>query len=56
VPDRMFIRRGVVLFIEVKKQGEEPTPQQRKRHKDMKAHGALVYWADNLDEAKRILK
>lgn len=55
VPDRIFIRRGCVIFIEVKKVGEEPTTQQAKRHKDMRDHGAKVYWVDNLEDAQEIL-
>lgn len=52
VPDRMFIRNGLVLFAEVKAPGEEPTPQQVKRHKDMRAAGAIVRVWDNYDDAK----
>ena len=33
VPDRVFIRNGVVLFVEFKRPGEEPTLQQRNRHR-----------------------
>lgn len=56
VPDRLFIRRGRHVFIEVKRPGEEPTEQQYKRHREMRAHGAEVHWADNLDAVKEILK
>lgn len=55
VPDRLFIRRGRHVFIEVKKDGEVPTRQQLKRHKDMRDHGAEVHWVDNVEAAKRIL-
>jgi hypothetical protein len=55
VPDRLFIRRGRHVFIEVKRFGEEPTRQQLKRHRDMRDHGAEVHWVDNLADAKRIL-
>lgn len=56
VPDRIFIRNGVVLFIEFKRPGEEPTLQQYKRHKDMRDHGAIVLWVDNLDDFKNKIK
>lgn len=56
VPDRIYIRRGRVVFIEWKKFGEEPTAQQHKRHRDMRAHGAEVHWVDTLEEAMEILK
>lgn len=55
VPDRVFIRKGIVVFIEVKRPGKEPTRQQYKRHDDMRAKGANVYWADNHEDAIRIL-
>lgn len=55
VPDRLFIRNAVVIFIEFKAPGEPATPQQLKRHREMRAHGAIVYVVDNLDDAKRIL-
>lgn len=61
VPDRIFIRAKFdegkrVVFIEVKKLDEVPTPQQLKRHREMREHGAEVYWTDNLESAKEWLK
>lgn len=55
VPDRIFIRRGRVVFIEFKRPGEDATPQQQKRHREMRAHGAEVHVVDSLSEAKLIL-
>lgn len=52
VPDRLFIRKGVHLFGEIKRPGEEPTRQQALRHKKMRAHGAIVRVWDNFDDAK----
>lgn len=52
VPDRLFIRKGVHLFGEIKRPGEEPTRQQELRHKKMRAHGAIVRLWDNFDDAK----
>lgn len=54
-PDHIFIRNGRVVFIEFKRPGETPTPQQLKRHYEMRMRGAEVYVVDNLDEVKRIL-
>lgn len=56
VPDRLFIRDGVHVFIEVKKAGEAPTIKQLLKHEEMRAHRAVVHWVDNLEDAKRILK
>lgn len=55
VPDRVFIRNGVVLFVEFKRPGEEPTLQQRNRHRQMKAKGANVTWVDNFEDFKNYL-
>lgn len=52
VPDRLFIRKGVHLFGEIKRPGEEPTRQQALRHKEMRAHGAIVRVWDNFNDAK----
>lgn len=52
VPDRLFIRKGVHLFGEIKRPGEIPTPQQALRHKEMRAHGAIVRVWDNVNDAK----
>lgn len=56
MPDDLFVRNGVYLWIEFKAPGEEPTPQQHKRHRDMRAEGMDVRWTNDLEEAKRWLK
>lgn len=56
VMDRFFIRRGRVVFMEVKKPGEEPTMQQMHRIREFRAHGGEVHWVDNLEDARRILR
>lgn len=56
VPDRIFIKNGVVIFGEIKAPGERPTRQQELRHKEMRDHGALVFWWDNFDEFKQDLR
>jgi len=56
VADRIFIRRGRHLFIEVKKPGEVPTIQQEKRARDMRAYGATIHWVDSLEQARAILR
>lgn len=56
VPDRLFIRRGRHVFMEVKKLDERPTEKQEAKHREMREHGAEVHWVDNLDDAKAILK
>lgn len=56
VPDRIFIRRGRHVFIEVKAPGEVARPQQERRIRDMRAHGAEVHVVDNMELARAILR
>lgn len=56
VPDRLFIRNGVHIFIEVKRPGEKPTPKQLSKHEEMRRYGAVVHWVDNVEDAMEILK
>jgi len=54
-PDRLFIRPGRAVFIEFKAPGEEPTAQQQKELDRLRAAGLDATWADNVDDALRIL-
>lgn len=54
-PDHFFARNGLIILIEFKRPGEEPTAQQQKRHRELRKQGVPVFVVDNLDEAKRIL-
>lgn len=56
VADRIFIRRGRHVFIEIKRPGEEPTLQQQKRARDMRSAGAEVVWVDSLEKARAVLR
>lgn len=55
VPDRILMRKGRVIFLEVKKWGEEPTTQQNIRADEIRAKGVEVFWVDNLEDALVIL-
>lgn len=59
VPDRIFLRKvdGWLrcVFIEVKRPGATPDKQQEIRHRELREHGAEVYWVDNLEDAIVIL-
>lgn len=50
-PDNFFGRRGRAIFVEFKRPGEEPTKQQRKRHKELREHGFSVFLIDNMLDA-----
>ena len=52
----MFIRGSVVVWVEFKLPGEEPTDLQRREHREMMAYGALVYWLDCIEDFKAVLK
>ena len=54
-PDRLFIRRGRVVFIEVKQPGEPTSPNQDREIKALRDAGAEVYVVDNLKDGYRIL-
>ncbi len=50
VPDRLFIHRGKVIFIELKRPGGKLTEKQKKEHEKLKAAGAIVYTAWSLPD------
>ena len=56
VPDDVFIRDGLVLFVEFKRPGELPRPQQVKRIREMEKHGAQVRVIDTLADAYFIFR
>jgi hypothetical protein len=53
-PDRFYARWGTILLVEWKKPGEGPTPQQAKRHRELRAAGVLVCVIDNMDLARAV--
>lgn len=56
VPDRVFIKNGVHVFIEFKKPGEKPSTSQLREQGIMKRHGAVVFNADNFSQVVTILE
>jgi hypothetical protein len=55
-PDRFYARGGVIVLAEWKKPGEEPTAQQLKVHRELRAHGVTVHVFHTLEEAMEVLK
>jgi hypothetical protein len=43
------------LYIELKKAGEKPRPDQVKQMERLRSAGNLVEWADNVEDAKNII-
>lgn len=56
MPDRLLMRKGRVIFIEFKAPGEDPTPKQAKRHREIRAQGIEVFVIDNLEDAQVVLQ
>jgi Holliday junction resolvase len=46
-PDLQAVRHGETVYIEVKDVGEEPSPLQEVRHRDLRKAGARVFWTDD---------
>ena len=55
VPDRIFIYRGHVQFLEIKRPGGKPTKLQEFTMEQMIAVGAHVSWVDNVADGKRVI-
>ncbi len=56
VTDRIGARRGRIIFVELKKFGEEPEAHQLLVHQEMRDHGCEVFVVDNLEDAMEILR
>lgn len=56
MPDDIFHRRGLTMYIEFKKPDETPSPQQLKRHRELRAHGIAVHVCDDLETAHVLLR
>lgn len=55
-PDRVFIAGdGTHFYIEFKRPGQKPRKLQEHRMQQLELQGCLVYWADNLQQAKDII-
>lgn len=55
VPDRMFIYKGRVFFIEFKREGQKPTPAQEREHNRMRQHEINVFVVDNVTEGEFVI-
>lgn len=54
-PDRMYLRKGQIIFIEFKQLGEIPTPLQLYVHGLLRLQGFQVYVVDTVEYGKSIL-
>lgn len=55
-PDRLYARDGKIILVEYKRPGKEPTTQQAKRHRELRAHGVEVHAIDNLQDAYELFQ
>lgn len=55
-PDRLFIREGLVVFVEFKQSGKEPTVQQAREQKRLRDAGVTVWVIDSIDAAKNLFR
>ena len=51
VPDRIFIRDGVIVFIEFKAPGKKPTPLQAQTITRLRLQGMTVHVCDSVESA-----
>jgi hypothetical protein len=48
-PDRWFLKRGKWVLVEFKKPGLMATPQQKREHDRLRAHGQPVYTIESVE-------
>ena len=54
VPDRLFMRNGVSLFIEFKATGKRASHQQKTEHNNIRRAGIEVYVIDSIEEGRAL--
>jgi len=56
VPDRMFVTpKGTVFFVEFKREGQKPTPQQTREHDRLRGHRVAVFVVDSVDAGRLVV-
>lgn len=50
VPDRLYIKGGLTVYVEFKAPGKKPTKLQERVIARMRKHGAIVHVIDNLGD------
>lgn len=54
-PDLIVFLNNMVIFIEVKKEGEKPRPNQLKEHERMRQRGAKVHIVDSVAGVNKLV-
>lgn len=55
VPDRILMHGGRVLFVELKQEGNKPTPLQQHEMARIRDAGVQVAWVDSWDKARELV-
>ena len=56
VPDRIYISpKGTVIFVEFKREGQKPTPQQEREHLRLRLQNVYVFVIDNVETGKAMV-
>ncbi|MEB3150350.1 MAG: VRR-NUC domain-containing protein [Sphaerospermopsis sp.] len=55
VPDRIFMRNGVMFFVEFKSEGGKVTELQKYQHERITTHGFNVHIIDNIESGYAML-
>ena len=56
VPDRLLITpKGTSWFIEMKRSGQKPTPQQQREHDRLRGHNVMVFVVDSTKAGRLIV-
>ena len=55
VPDRLFICKARVFFIEFKREGQKPTPAQEREHHRLRQQAINVFVVDSVDAGKECI-
>lgn len=55
VPDRLFIKGGVTVYVEFKAPSKQPTKYQLHTINKMRLHGAVVHVIDNLEDFTNVM-
>lgn len=56
VPDRIVIKDGRVIFVELKRDGEKPTPRQLLMHRRLRKCGADVRVVTGMRQAVEFIE
>ena len=54
-PDRLFIKRGVFIFVEFKQFRKKPTELQAAEHEKLRAAGCQVFVVDSIESGLALL-